>query len=299
MIVVFGSINLDLVARVPRLPRPGETLIGHSFSMSPGGKGANQALAARRAGAEVALFGAVGRDSFAEPALASLGADGIDLSGVRAVDEATGVALIHVDDHGENAITVIAGANAQTTAAQVPDHALTPATIVVTQLEVPIAEVDALARRAHAAGARLMLNAAPAAALASDLLGYIDVLIVNETEAKAIAGTLDLGMAPDAFVAEHRARFNANAIVSLGSEGLVASSPNGTITIAAPRVSIVDTVGAGDALVGAIAAALDRNVPWIRALKEGVAAGSLACMRSGAQPSVPFRNDIKTLADTI
>jgi ribokinase len=299
MIVVFGSINLDLTATVPRLPRPGETLLGHSFSISPGGKGANQALAARRAGAGVALFGAIGRDAFAEPALTSLRADGVDLSNVRTVDGATGVALIHVDDHGENAITVIGGANAQTTAAQVPDHALTTTAIVVTQLEVPISEVETLARRARAAGARLILNAAPAAAIPADLVGHTDVLIVNETEAKSIGSALGICDSPDVFVAQYRARFDADAIVSLGSKGLVASSPNGSITIAAPRVRVVDTVGAGDALVGAIAAALARNVSWIRALKEGVAAGSLACTRAGAQPSLPLLNNIDTLADTI
>lgn len=299
MIVVFGSINLDLAAKVPRLPRPGETLIGHSLSIGPGGKGANQALAACRAGAQVMLFGAVGRDPFAEPALASLRAEGVDLSNVRGVDGGTGVALIHVDDHGENAITVIAGANAQTTAAQVAHRVLTPASIVVMQLEVPIPEVYALAHRAHAAGARVILNAAPAATLSPDLFGRIDVLIVNETEAKSIAETLAMAVAPDAFVVEYRARFNSDAIVSLGSDGLVASSPEGSINVAAPRVKIVDTVGAGDALVGAIAAALDRNVPWTRALKEGVAAGSLACTRAGAQVSAPRLNDITALADTI
>src|SRR5436190_3226660 len=144
MIVVFGSINIDLVATVERLPAAGETLRGRSFSMSPGGKGANQALAARRAGASVAMYGAVGRDPFAEPALALLREDGVDLANVRTVAAATGVALIHVDANGENAITVVAGANGHATADQVPDDALGASTIVIMQLETPLAEVEAL-----------------------------------------------------------------------------------------------------------------------------------------------------------
>jgi ribokinase len=140
MIVVLGSINVDLIAGVQRLPHAGETLVGHSFSTSPGGKGANQALAARRAGARVALYGAVGRDAFAEPALALLRVDGVDVENVQSVDRATGIAMIHVDVNGENAITVVAGANARATAGQVAKEALGGSTTVVMQLEIPQAE---------------------------------------------------------------------------------------------------------------------------------------------------------------
>src|SRR6266542_3877719 len=171
MIIVFGSINLDLVATVERLPNAGETLAARSFAMSPGGKGANQALAARRAGSSVAMVGAVGRDAFADPALALLREDGVDVSHVRAVDAPTGVALIHVDAQGENAITVVAGANARASADWVPETVLDALTIVVMQLEVPLSEVDNLARRAHAAGSRAILNAAPARPLSAELLG--------------------------------------------------------------------------------------------------------------------------------
>jgi ribokinase len=299
MIIVFGSINLDLVATVDRLPNAGETLTARSFAMSPGGKGANQALAARRAGSSVAMVGAVGRDAFAERALALLREDGVDLSRVRAVDAPTGVALIQVDAQGENAITVVAGANAQASADWVPDTALDASTIIVMQLEVPVSEVDALARRAHAAGSRVILNAAPAQPLAAGLLGEIDVLIVNETECKTISAALDLAAAPLQFVGQYRTRFGRDAIVSLGPRGLVASSPTGAITVAAPNVNVVDTVGAGDALVGALAAALDRKTSWLRALEEAIAAGSLACTQAGAQPSLPQRDAIIALADTI
>jgi ribokinase len=299
MIVVFGSINLDLIAIVERLPSAGETRTGHSFSITPGGKGANQALAARRAGSSVAIYGAVGRDAFADPALALLRADGVDVSGVRAVDAPTGVALIHVDERGENAITVVPGANARTLADWVADTALDASTIVVMQLEVPLTEVDALARRAHTAGSRVILNAAPAQALSADLLGQIDVLVVNETEAETISAALNLAAEPLQFVGQYRTRFGRDAIVSLGPRGLVASAPTGTITVAAPSVTVADTVGAGDALVGALAAALDRKTPWTRALEEAIAAGSLACTNAGAQPSLPQRHAIAALADIV
>jgi ribokinase len=298
MIIVFGSINLDLVATVERLPNAGETLTARSFAIGPGGKGANQAHAARRAGSSVAMVGAVGRDAFADPALALLREDGVDVSHVRAVDAPTGVALIHVDAQGENAITVVAGANARASADWVPETTLDALTIVVMQFEVPLSEVDNLARRAHAAGSRVILNAAPARPLSAGLLGHIDVLIVNETEAETISGALDLAPAPVQFVGQYRSRFGRDAIVSLGPRGLVASSPTGTIAVAAPNVNAVDTVGAGDALVGALAGALDRKTPWLRALKEATAAGSLACTKAGAQASLPQQHAIAALADT-
>ncbi|HEY3179756.1 MAG TPA: ribokinase [Casimicrobiaceae bacterium] len=299
MIVVFGSINLDLIATVDRLPSAGETRIGHSFSMSPGGKGANQTLAARRAGSSVAIVGAVGRDAFADPALALLRDEGVDVSSVRALDAPTGVAMIHVDAKGENAITVVPGANARAAATWVPDAALDPSTVVVMQLEVALAEVISLARRAHAAGSRVLLNAAPAQPLSAELVSETDILIVNETEAETVAAALDIAANPQQFVTQYRARFDRDTIVSLGPRGLVASSSTGTITLAAPNVNVIDTVGAGDALVGALAAALDRETPWLRALKEAVAAGSLACTKAGAQPSLPQQRAIARLADTI
>ena len=145
----------------------------------------------------------------------------------------------------------------------------------------------------------MILNAAPAQALSADLLGQIDVLIVNETEAETISRALDLAATPVEFVDQYRTRFGRDAIVSLGPRGLVASSSTGTITVAAPKVNVADTVGAGDALVGALAAALDRKTPWMRALKEATAAGSLACTMAGAQPSLPQRDAIDVIADTI
>jgi ribokinase len=299
MIVVVGSINLDLVVRVARLPRAGQTLAGSAFASSPGGKGANQALGAHRAGAKVALFGAVGNDAFAATALELLRADGVDLAGVRSVAAPTGVALIHVDDAGENTITVVAGANATVMPDFVPAGALDPATIVVMPLEIPLSTVAAMATRARAAGARVIVNAAPAAALDANTLASIDVLIVNEHEAAAVAAPFGFPVEPAAFCTAIHTRFGALAVVTLGAKGAIAIGADGRFALPAPAVDVVDTVGAGDALIGAFAAALDRGAPLREALRDGLAAGSLACTREGAQPSLPWRADIARVAATI
>jgi ribokinase len=295
MIVVFGSINLDLAARVPRLPRAGETQLGFAFSASAGGKGANQALAARRAGSRVALYGAVGRDTFAEPALALLRQDGVDIDGVKTLDAPTGVALIHVDSDGQNTISVVPGANGLVDAASVPSSALGATRVVLMQLETPQSEVLALAERTRACGGRVILNAAPAQALAIELLSQVDVLIVNESE----AATLGRTSSQEEFATTFAARFGCAVVVTLGANGLVAASRDARTHLPAPKVTVVDTVGAGDALVGALAAALDRGTAWPRALREGLAAGSLACTRPGAQAALPWRDEIAALADTI
>jgi ribokinase len=297
MIVVFGSINLDLVAQVARIPAPGETLAGNSFATMPGGKGANQALAAARAGARVKMFGAVGRDAFAATALANLEASGVDLSGVTAVDDATGVALIHVDAQGENAITVVAGANGRARAAQVPDAVLDSGTTLVLQLEVPIAEVAALVGRAGSA--HVILNAAPAAAFPDSLLRRVGTLIVNESEAMVVGADLRLPTTPYEFAEAAALRYHCTVVLTLGSKGALAVRDGERIAIAAPSVSVVDTTGAGDALVGALAAALDRGALLRQALAEGVAAGSLACSNHGAQAALPARGAIAALAATL
>jgi len=299
MIVVAGSINLDLVAYVDRLPRGGETLAGRTFSASPGGKGANQALAARRAGAAVALVGAVGDDAFAGPALALLRRDGVDLANVRVAPEATGVALIHVDAAGENAITVVAGANATLVAGDLPAARLRARDTLVMPLEIPAATVAALALRARSAKMRVVLNAAPAAPVPAATLACVDVLVVNEIEARALAQAHGMPDAPDAFCRAAAGRFGGAVVVTLGANGACAAHRGETLALRAPAVDVVDTVGAGDALIGALAAALDRGAALSDALREGLAAGSLACTRQGAQPSLPWRDEIAALAATI
>jgi ribokinase len=299
VIVVFGSINLDLVARVAKLPAPGQTLAGRSFACNPGGKGANQALAARRAGADVALFGAVGRDAFARPALALLREGCVALDGVREVDATTGVALIHVEDSGENAITVVAGANALASADQVSDDLLSSSTTVLLQFETPPAESLALAVRAKSRGARVVLNTAPFSALDPSWLASIDVLIANEHEAAALAGGLELPEDADAFAAATATRYGIATIVTLGSKGAIAATRAIRYSVPALPVQCIDTVGAGDAFVGVLAAALDRGADLPQALAHAASAGALACTREGAQPSLPHASDIERAAGTL
>ena len=294
MVIVFGSINVDLVARVPRLPHPGETLAGSRFAMAAGGKGANEALAAARAGAAVRLFGCVGSDAMAPIALRNVREAGVDLAGVREVGVPTGVALIHVDDAGENCITVVAGANAQARAAQVPDAVLHSATTLVMQLEVSIEQVSALAERAHSRGARVVLNAAPARALPANLLDAIDVLVVNEAEASVLAGA---GDDEDARSRCRRLATHERAvIVTCGARGAVYAWRVELGEQPARRIDAVDTVGAGDACTAAIVAALDRGEDVPQAVRDGVAAGTLACLREGAQDAAPAREEIARLA---
>jgi len=299
VIVVFGSVNLDLVARVARLPRPGETLAGRAFSASPGGKGANQALAAHRAGAEVALFGAVGRDTFATAALALLREAGVQLEGLKEADAPTGVALIHVEDSGENAITVIAGANAHAAADSVPERLLDASTTLLLQLETPASEGLALARRVRARGGRVVLNPAPAAPLGAGWLDVIDVLVANEDEAETLALALGLPEAAEGFAAALWSRHHIVTIVTLGANGALAAARNVRCSVPALPVRCIDSVGAGDAFVGVLAAALDRGTTLPQALVQGAAAGALACTREGAQPSLPHAPAILAAAATL
>jgi ribokinase len=297
MVIVFGSINVDLVARVPRLPCPGETLAGSRFAMTAGGKGANQALAAARAGAAVRLFGCVGRDAMAPIALRNVREAGVDLAGICEVGAPTGVALIHVDDAGENCITVVAGANAEARAAQVPDAVLHSATTLVMQLEVSIDQVSALAGRARDRGARVVLNAAPAHALPANLLDAIDVLVVNEMEAGVLAGA---GGDEDTRSRCRRLTTHERAvIVTCGARGAAYAWRGELAEQPAQRIDAVDTVGAGDACTAAIVAALDRGEDLRQAVRDGVAAGTLACLREGAQDAAPAREEIARLAATL
>jgi ribokinase len=278
MIVVFGSVNIDLVIAAPRLPAPGETVVGDSYRLLPGGKGANQALAAARDGASVALAGAVGPDAFAEAALALLRTEGIDLSLLRVADLPTGCAAITVQPSGKNLITVAAGANRRAAAATVPDQMLGPETIVLMQMEVPVAEVALLATRAKARGSRVLLNLAPAMALDEATLRRIDVLIANEGEAAA------LGAAPGAVAA----RLGATIVVTRGARGAEAHLAEGrVIAVPALPVEVVDTTGAGDTFVGVLAAALDGGRDFAAALVRASAAAALSCRSEGAQPGMP------------
>ena len=296
MVVVFGSINLDLVTRVTRLPSPGETLIGSGFASYPGGKGANQALAAARAGAVVRMYGAVGRDAAATSALALLRAGNVDVAGVRAVDVPTGCATILVDDTGENAIVVVPGANEKVDPDAVPDAVLAPGAVLLLQQEVPPSANAALIARAARAGMRIVLNAAPARPLTRELLAMIDTLIVNESEAAALASMLGWPVEAGAFAAAAAAEIDGlEVVVTRGAAGAISVRGHDQIHVAAPRVDVIDTTGAGDAFVGAFAAALDAGDDRPKALSIATAAGSLACTMHGAQPALPARDAIDAL----
>ncbi len=293
MITVFGSINLDLIGGVERLPQPGETVPGSTFATAPGGKGANQALAARRAGAPVRLVGAVGDDGFAEPALSLLRADAVDLSLVKTATGPTGIALIVVDRVGENVIVVVPGANGTVVEGQAESLEFSEGDVLLLQLEVPVAAIGAAARRARAAGARVLLNFAPFRADALDLLAAVSHLVVNETECALLAGALRLsGETLEAQARGLADRCRAAVIVTLGREGVFAVEDGREFHVPALRIEPVDTVGAGDTFCGYLAAALAEGEKLETALGQAAAAGSLACTKAGAQPSIPLREAV-------
>lgn len=300
MIVVFASIILDHVARVERLPRAGETVIGPSYEVFPGGKGANQALAAARAGASVLVGGAVGRDAAAEAALSLLKAGGADLSGVEIADLPTGAAFIGVDRLGQNQIIVTAGANLRARAASLAHHRWASGDLLLLQGETPERECILMARAARAAGARVVLNAAPAGPVSADLLDLVDFLIVNEHEAAVLSASFDWDERdPDLFAARVDRELGIACIATLGAEGCIGWHGGVRRSLPAPKVTVVDTVAAGDAFVGAFTAALNRGLGFSGALQRGIAAGSLACTKPGAQPSLPDGDAIEALAVTL
>ena len=278
MIVVFGSVNVDLIVPVPRLPRPGETVLGNDYALLPGGKGANQALAARRAGAEVVLAGAVGGDSFAGIALDLLRRANVDTRLVRIVEQPTGCAAIMVSSEAENMIAVAPGANSSTRSDQVPDELLGAGTTLVTQMEVPPSETALLIRRQRARGGYSLLNLAPALPVDTALLEEIDLVVANEGEAAA------MGSSPERLAEQLR----HGLVVTRGAAGAVALLREGTrIEVPALAIEPTDTTGAGDTFVGVLAAALDLGATLQTALRQASAAAGLACLARGAQTAMP------------
>ncbi len=276
-IVVLGSVNLDLVATGAKLPAPGETVTGATFARHPGGKGANQALAARRLGADVRLLARVGRDAMAGEALALLRAAGVDLSGcVEDASAPTGVALIAVSGDGENQIVVAPGANATFA----PDMvALSDAEAVLCQLELP---VETVARAAALAEGMFCINLAPAMTADAAVLRRADLIIVNETEAAFYGAALD--NLPGVIAVTYGAR---GAVLRRGGEEIARATP--------PKVKAIDTTGAGDAFVGALVVALLEKMPEDAALAFACATGALAATKAGAQPSLPTRAEVEAL----
>jgi ribokinase len=295
-IVVVGSSNTDMVVRVPTLPRPGETVIGGSFFTARGGKGANQAVAAARAGGVVALIACVGDDALGDETLEALAADGIALDGVRRIaDTRSGVALILLDERGENSIAVASGANALLAPEQVARCAelLSSRDVLLTQLETPLESVLSALRAARAAGARTILNPAPARDLPDELLALVSVLTPNESEAARLAGVPVGGEHGLEDVATMLLRRGVGAVViTLGAAGACVATTEVRETIPGHRVEARDTTGAGDVFNGALAVALAEQMPLGDAVRFANAAAAISVTRDGAQPSAPRRAEI-------
>lgn len=296
-VVVIGSLNMDLVTRAPRLPKGGETLIGHSFATVSGGKGANQAVAAARLGAQVAMVGCVGNDDYGVRLRDALLAEQIDCQTVSVVEDSSGVALIVVDDNSQNAIVIVAGANGAMTPAVIDrfDPVLQAADVVICQLEIPDATVGHALKRARELGKTVILNPAPASRpLPADWYSAIDYLIPNESEAAALSGlTVDSLQAAEAAATQLIAMGAGKVIVTLGAQGSLFANGNGFEHFPAPTVKAVDTTAAGDTFVGGFAAALASGKSEAEAIRYGQIAAALSVTRAGAQPSIPTMSDVQ------
>jgi ribokinase len=305
MIVIFGSINMDLVARVQRIARPGETVLSRRADSFFGGKGANQAVAAARVSrggvAQVAMAGAIGNDPFGMACLKNLEENGVVVSAIRVTDEPTGCAFIAVDETGENAITVASGANMALRSADLPDSLLSKASVLVLQMEVPIADNLEVAARARRAGVKVVWNFAPVPAIKersamAELLAVTDVLVVNEHEALAIAHIVG-EPSGDRYLEAGSAisrLFGPSCIVTAGSRGAYAIAPDGTQSHAMARpITPVDTTGAGDTFVGVLANGLAEGLEIGRAMELACAAASLSCLTAGAQAGMPQREALE------
>jgi ribokinase len=292
MIIVVGSINLDLIGRVSRLPKPGETVAGSTFATAPGGKGANQALAARRAGAQVRMVGAASRDHMGNEAIALLEQAGVDMAQVKRLDQPQGVAMIMVDDMGENCIGILPGTNAAVTLMDA-DAALRNASksdVLVVQQEVSQAVTDHALAMAKQRGLTTILNIAPFLNTTPTVATRAQYLVANETEFELLAGKGELAEQMVNWAKAHK----QTVIVTLGAEGARAAGPDGAqVHVPAFKVVPIDTVGAGDTFVGYLAAGLEAGrYDLAGAMRRAAIAASLACLKRGAQPSVPQVEDV-------
>lgn len=300
MILVFGSVNVDLVAPVEAIARPGETVLAPGYERFFGGKGANQAVAAARAGepgrTSVRFCGAVGDDAFGRDCRDNLAREGIDVSLLQTVEAGTGCAFISVERSGENAITVASGANAELVQDTIGDDLLAGLRVLVLQMEVPAAQNARLAARARAAGAHVVLNFAPATGtIARDalhaLLEPVDTLVVNEHELRTLL-TL-LGMPEDGNAQPLAKALGLSVVVTLGAGGVLLAEPGSADwRCPAMAVDVVDTTGAGDTFVGVFACALAEALPLRTALERAGRAASLSCLARGAQSGMPRRSAI-------
>ncbi|VAW33634.1 Ribokinase [hydrothermal vent metagenome] len=298
-IVVVGSLNMDLIARSPHIPALGETVLGSDFSTAAGGKGANQAVAAARLGAQVTMVGCVGGDDYGRQLLTSLQADGVDTQFVCVASNThTGIALITVDDAGENSIVVVSGANWQLTQADVAaaEAAIAAADMLMLQLESPLDVVVFAAKLAARHDVPVLLNPAPARPLPTNLLVNINYLIPNESEAALLADcAVDDMNGVETAVSRLRQSGAANIIITMGSQGAYLHSDESSLMVPAFSVQPVDTTAAGDAFVAGVAVAVGEQRPLAEAVCFATAVGALATTQHGAQPSLPMRTAVQQL----
>lgn len=295
-VLVIGSSNTDMVVKTEQFPVPGETVLGGVFLMNPGGKGANQAVAAARLGAKVVFITKVGKDLFGNSALEGFSKEGIDINHIRKTEDfASGVALITVNGHGENSIVVASGANMDLQPADIENEVFDSAEIILLQLEIPLDTVKYLIQKGKKSGKKVILNPAPASKLEDEFLDGLYLITPNETETHLITGIL-----PEDEESLHKAgnyfreKGVQNVIITLGSKGVFLMNENYTEIIPANKVTPVDTTAAGDVFNGALLTALAENTDWLKACKFACKAASISVTRMGAQSSAPYKNEVAT-----
>jgi len=305
MILAFGSLNIDLVAEVPVIPGPGRTVLAPSYRTHFGGKGANQAVAAARIAGpgRVRMAGRVGRDGFGDSAIENLRANGVNADLIVRAHEPTGCAFITVDQAGENAITVASGANITASANDLPTDLFSCDTVLVLQMEVPFAQALEAARKTKSVSGTVIWNLAPVpekmtGEMVTELLAVTDYLLVNEHEAMDAAAAIGLAAASYETAAMHLAKAgNLTCIVTAGAQGALAMTTDGApLHASTPRITPVDTTGAGDTFVGTFAAMVSEGVPLQRALEVSCEAAALKCLKAGAQTGMPMRSALGSLA---
>ncbi|MDF2155396.1 ribokinase [Vibrio sp. CAU 1672] len=296
-LVVLGSVNADHVLQVPSFPRPGETLYGHNYQVIPGGKGANQAVAAARLNADIGFIACVGDDSFGINIRENFKMDGIDIAGVKMQPNCpTGIAMIQVSDSGENSICISAEANERLTAEVIePDlNRIRQASYLLMQLETPICGIEKAAHTAKEAGTKVILNPAPARALSDELLASVDVITPNETEAEVLTGVTvtDNDSAQEAANVLHSKGIDV-VLITLGAKGVWLSQSGRGQLISGFRVDATDTTAAGDTFNGALVTGLLEDLPLESAIKFAHAAAAISVTRFGAQTSIPSREEVE------
>ena len=291
-ILVVGSLNMDLVVRAPRFPAPGETISGEDLAIIPGGKGANQAVAAARLGAAVSMLGCVGSDGFGQSLLDNLIHNRVDVNRVRRDTSATGTATIIVDAHGQNSIVLSPGANGKVSPDDVAD--LPDAKILILQFEIPSETVLRAAQQAREKEMRVIVNPAPARKVGPELLKLVDILIPNESELSLLTGTpVTDSASAEAAARRMIAQGVGMVIVTRGEHGSLTVTQNDIYHVPAFQVEVIDTTAAGDAFIGGLAVALAEDKPIREALTNANACGALAVTRFGAQPSLPTRDEVQ------